>query len=70
MSDDEKRLTDQLSNFREIKDVPHNGNCGYHSIYFGSQAVEKTNLLKSPKVLYLKEIHCDHAKDSSNELKE
>ena len=60
MLDDEKRLTDQSFNFREIEDVPHDSNSGYHSIYFSLYAIGKTNLLELPETSYLMKMLCDH----------
>ena len=45
MLDDEKRLTDELSKFGDILDAPCDGNCSYRLIYFGLQAIGKTDLL-------------------------
>ena len=69
MPDDEKALTDQLTNFVKIEDVPCDDNCGYHSIHVGLQAIRKTNSLKPPKSSYFRTILCDHAQNSFNELK-
>ena len=62
-------MTDQISNFGEIEDVPHDDNCSYHSTHFDLQAIRKTNLLKSPEILYFIKILYDHAKNSFDELK-
>ena len=46
MLDDEKRLTTELSEFGEILAVPHDSNCGYHSICFGLQAIGKKSFIR------------------------
>ena len=62
MPGNEKKLMDQSSSFREVKDIPDDGNCGYHSIQFGLEAIEKTNSLKSLETIQLKKILYDHVK--------
>ena len=55
--DGERRSSGELSNFGEIVNSPHDDNCGYHSIYFGLQAIGKTDLLKLTEISYLKAIN-------------
>ena len=62
MLDDGKRLTDELSEIGEISDIPRDSNCDYHSIYFGLQAIGKTNSLKSTETPYFRVILWNHAK--------
>ena len=69
MLDDEKRLKDELSNFGQLEDVPCDDNCGYHSFHFGSQAIGKTNLIKSPEIPCFRKIPCYHTKNTFDELK-
>lgn len=52
MLDDGRRLIDGLSEFGKIIDVPPDGNCGYHSICFGLQAIGKTDTLESKKIIF------------------
>ena len=59
---DEIRLIDELSKFGDIIDVSRDGNCGYHSIYFGLQAIGKTDSLESTEILYFRKILWNHAK--------
>ena len=68
MLDDGKKLMDKLSEFGEIIDVPRDGNCGYHSIYFGLQAIGKTDSLESTKILYFRKTLWNHAKKPYDEL--
>ena len=48
--DNGKRLTNESSSFGTILDVLHNGNCGYHLIFLGLQAISKTDLLESTEI--------------------
>ena len=68
MLDDGERLIDELSEFGEIIDAPLGGNCGYHSIYFGLQAIGKTDLIESIEISYFRKIPWNHAKKSYDEL--
>ena len=68
MLDVGKRLTDELSDFGRIIDVPCDVSCGYYSIYLCPQAISKANLLESTEVSHFRIILWDHAKKSYDGL--
>ena len=51
MLNDGKRLTNEISSFGKLVDVPHDGNYGYHLIYLGLQSIDKKYSLKSTEIL-------------------
>ena len=65
---DEKTLTDELSNLKGIINVPNDGNCSHHLICEGLYTISKANLLKFSEISYFRNIHCDHAKNLFNKF--